>query len=368
MLKHLLAGLTALSLSAPADAQRISDNALPIGQPAIDPTQWRGEIAGPPSRILTIGSAHLRQIDPLPPRETLAPLIERLVAFAPDIVTQEGISGEQCEMMQRTPTIYGGGLDYCWDAAEVAAETGLDSATARIAVEATLTSWPTEPTADQRRRLALLFIAAHDRTSALVQGWRLPAAERRATADFPAALVVIMAEQANGINERNSLAAAVAARRGLDRVYQVDDHSSDAILTAMPAACEAALNAHWQSPAGASIRTAEAPIMARLTSGEGMLAYYRHMNLPETQRTYIDIDHRAAVGSSGAGTCGRHYVAWWETRNLRMVANIRAAMGGRPGARVLNIVGASHKPYYDLYLSQMADAVIVDAAAVLGSD
>jgi hypothetical protein len=354
-------------LAAPAMAQRVADDALPVGHAAIDPTLWRGEIAGPPSRILTIGSAHLRQIDPLPPREALEPLIDRLVAFAPDIVTQEGVSGEQCEMMQRTPAIYGGGLDYCWDAATAAAATGMDSAAARTAIAATLSAWPADPTPDQRRQLALLFIAAHDRTSALVQWRRLPEAERRATAHFPEALVAIITEQANGMNERNSVAAAVAARSGLERVYQVDDHSSDAILTAMPAACEAALNAHWQSPGGAAIRAAEAPMMQRLTSGEGMLAYYRYLNSPETQRRYIDVDHRAAMRISGEGDCGRRYVAWWEVRNLRMAANIRAAMGGRPGARVLNIVGASHKPYYDLYLGQMADAVVVDAESVIGT-
>ncbi len=368
MIKPAIAALMLGLFTATATAQHVADDAVPNGIPAIDPTLWRGEIAGPTSRILTIGSPHLRQIEPLPPRESLAPLIDRLVAFAPDIVTQEGVSGEQCEMMQRTPAIFGTGLDYCWDAATVAAATGMDGAAARTAIAATLAAWPADPTADQRRQLALLFIAAHDRTSALVQWWRLPEAERRATAQFPEALVAIIVEQANGMNERNSVAAAVAARRGLDRVYQVDDHSSDAILTGLSAECEAALNAHWQSPRGGAIRSAEAPMIQRLTSGEGMLAYYRHMNSPDTQRQYIDVDQRAAMNLPGAGDCGRRYVAWWEVRNLRMVANIRAAMGGQPGARVLNIVGASHKPYYDLYLSQMADAVVVDAGAVLGAN
>ena len=48
-----------------------------------------------------------------------------------------------------------------------------------------------------------------------------------------------------------------------------------------------------------------------------------------------------------------------------MVANIRAAMALRPGARVLNVVGSSHKPYYDAYLAMMADVDIVDVETVL---
>ena len=57
---------------------------------------------------------------------------------------------------------------------------------------------------------------------------------------------------------------------------------------------------------------------------------------------------------------GRQYVAWWETRNLRMVANIRASFGNKPGARVLSIVGTSHKPYYEAYLGMMHEVKLVD--------
>jgi hypothetical protein len=62
---------------------------------------------------------------------------------------------------------------------------------------------------------------------------------------------------------------------------------------------------------------------------------------------------------------GRVYLAWWETRNLRMVSNIRAAFGNHPGARVLNVVGSSHKPYYDAYLAMMSDVTLVDAEDIL---
>jgi len=62
---------------------------------------------------------------------------------------------------------------------------------------------------------------------------------------------------------------------------------------------------------------------------------------------------------------GRNYVGYWETRNLRMVANIRDVVGQTPGMRLLAIVGASHKPYYEAYLNLMHDVQLVDAEAVL---
>lgn len=61
----------------------------------------------------------------------------------------------------------------------------------------------------------------------------------------------------------------------------------------------------------------------------------------------------------------RQYAGLWETRNLRMVANIRDALAHRPDARLLAIVGASHKGYHEAYLDQMHDVSLVDAEKIL---
>ena len=66
-----------------------------------------------------------------------------------------------------------------------------------------------------------------------------------------------------------------------------------------------------------------------------------------------------------AARFGRGYVGGWETRNLRMAANIREMFAAQPGIRGLVIVGASHKPYLESYLNQMHDLMIVDPEAVL---
>jgi len=48
-----------------------------------------------------------------------------------------------------------------------------------------------------------------------------------------------------------------------------------------------------------------------------------------------------------------------------MVSNIRDVLGRHPGTRMLAIVGASHKGYYEAYLNQMHDVVLVDALPLL---
>ena len=102
-----------------------------------------------------------------------------------------------------------------------------------------------------------------------------------------------------------------------------------------------------------------------MKTGADVLTLYRVTNSPATQLEFISIDYRRAMNAASPQNYGRVYNAWNETRNLRMVANIRAAFGDKPGARVLNIVGASHKPYYEAYLGMMSDVKLVDAEAVL---
>ena len=62
----------------------------------------------------------------------------------------------------------------------------------------------------------------------------------------------------------------------------------------------------------------------------------------------------------------RIWVGGWEVRNLRMVANIRKTFHEDPDARVLVIVGASHKPWFDAWLGQLQGVEIADALEVLG--
>ena len=96
-----------------------------------------------------------------------------------------------------------------------------------------------------------------------------------------------------------------------------------------------------------------------------MLGYYRFLNRPRNQRAFVTLDYKAAINQPSPENYGRAYLAWWEVRNLRMVSNIRTAFGNHPGTRVLNIVGASHKAYYDAYLDMMSDVTLVDAERIL---
>ena len=322
-------------------------------------------VAGPRTQVMTLASTHLSEHDGWT-APMLEPLIAKLVAFKPQIVTHEGVSGEQCEAMRTFPDLYADTVDqYCWDPSSIRAKTRLSVGDGLREVRKTLATWPAQPTASQRRHLAMLFLAAGDRPSAAVQWLRLPPAERVAGDSLDEAMVAILERKGKKLNESVDVAAVVAARLGLERVYAVDDHSSDAALVDEGKEFEDAIAKHF-----AAVR--DMPELARVkdreiavTGAASMLDYYRWMNASGAQAAIIRADFGGALAQSAPGTPARRYVGWWDVRNLRMAANIRATFAARPGVRVLNIVGASHKPWYDALMRMMADVDVMDSAAAL---
>lgn len=333
--------------------------------PAIQPGSWKHRLNGPPTQVLTLGSPHLSELPVKLSSEMLAPLLDKLARFAPQVITHEGLSGEQCDLLRRHGATYPQMFDtYCVDPAAAAASTGLSVASAMAEADTLLAQWPAKPSSVQRRRLAAVFLAAGDRPSAQVQWEQLPDAERRAGDGIDEALLKILARTGAQHNETFDIVVALAVRLGLQRVHAVDDHTADSVQAQAGPGFEEAILQHWKTiklPLADALKARE---KALKTPGD-VLAFYRTYNQPATLRAFVEADFRDALKEPSAQRFGRQYVAWFEVRNLRMVAQIRAAAAKHPGGRVLNVVGASHKPFYDLYLQPMSDLVVVDVEKVL---
>lgn len=357
MRKILTAVCLALGLAGTAHAE-------------VDITALDDAMAGPRARVLVLGSVHLAELpaDEFDPA-TLEPLLDRLATFDPQVITIEAISGTGCNLMARHPAVYDpesiGRFCSAPDAARAA--TGLDVPAAIAAVDATLADWPARPTPAQRRRLASLFMAANDDASALVQWLQLPEAGRRAGDGLDDALAARLDALSTRHDESLLIAARLAARLGLQRVFPTDDHTGDSLEVAdedVPAFGRAIQRA-WARGAE-RMKPLQEKEQALLARGD-MLGLYRHINRSDRLASKIESDFGAALRDDSPQHFGQLYVAGWETRNLRMVANIREAFRERPGARVLSVVGATHKPWFDSLLGQMQGVDIVDVQDVLGS-
>ena len=334
------------------------------GTPAFDPRLHKKEIAGPPAQVLVLGSPHLSQLpDKLDPT-LLDPLLDRLATFKPEVITVEGLGGEECETLRRFKPQHGTAWDdYCWPMDDIEKARGLSVPAAAAEVDRTLAGWPKDPTAADRRRLAMLFLAAGDRASATVQWLRLPEAERRVGDGLDQDMVDIIERKGKAPNENYAIGAALAARLGLERVYLADDHIADG--PDQGPEYGKAIQAAWNAKPEPAIFTEYKKHAADVGTSQKLIAYYRWLNEPATQRAAIASDMGRAAKDPSPQHYGRQYMSWWENRNLRMAANIRTAFATRPDARVLVIVGSTHKGYLDAYLNMMQDVRLVDALQFL---
>ncbi|WP_229440535.1 DUF5694 domain-containing protein [Massilia sp. BSC265] len=356
-MRQLYAFLAASLLSGAAAAQAY--------RPDFDPSRLKGPAAGPANEVMVLGTSHLSQLPNSFDPAHLRPIEDRLARWRPDGIAVEALSGMQCDHMRRYPARYAETIDtYCWDPAPAHASTGLDVPAATAQAGQMLAAWPANPSASQRRRLAALFLAGGERTSALVQWLRLPQAERSAGDGLDATLVAFLDELKEARNERYLLAARLAARLGHEQVYPMDDHTADRPTADRKAAGDA-LSRAWDNPALKRRLGAIKALEEKVGSAQGVLALYRADNARGATKLAFDSDFGAALEEPSPRRFGRRYVGYWETRNLRMAGNIRDVLAERPGMRMLVIVGASHKGYLEAYLHQMHDVRIVDAAPLL---
>lgn len=361
MLQRLTRPLLAILLCA-AGAAHADDTAR-----AFDPSTLKA-VKGTPNEVMVLGTPHLSQLPAAFKPEHLQGLIVRLVAWKPRLIAIERLSGAQCAFMREHAQRYAGSVEtYCWDPAPARAATGLDVPAATAEIDRLLAAWPAAPTPAQRRHLAAVFLAGGEPVSALVQWLRLPEAERHAGDGLDAALVALLEQRRVGRGARGEdtlIAAPVAAALGLERVVAMDDHTADT-PDADPKAYGEAISKAWDNPANARRGKEYDRLNAGVGTPDGLMAMYRAFNDAAQARVIYDSDFGAALAEGSPQQFGRGYVAYWETRNLRMAANIREAIGLQPGSRALVIVGASHKWYLQAYLDQMHDVRIASTDQVL---
>lgn len=336
--------------------------------PAFDPSAFKGPTTSPPSEVMVLGTAHLRNLKNFAPA-MIDGLDDRLARWQPQAIAIEELSGMQCDWLRRYPEQYADTVKtYCWDVAPARAATGLDVPAATQQWGQQLAAWPAAPTPAQRRHLAALFLAGGEKGSAQVQWLRLPPDERHAGDGLDDALVTFLQTLTEKHDETALISARLAARLGLERLYPMDDHTADSSSPGEASdekAYGAAITKAWDNPVNRQRHATNEALIAALRTPTDLVAMYRAFNAPGQARVIFESDFGAAMNEPSPQRFGRGYLGYWETRNLRMASNIRTALGSKPGIRMLVVVGASHKFYLEAYLNQMHDVRIVDTAPLL---
>lgn len=340
--------------------------ALQPAAPAVDFAGVQAPLGGEPTRVLVLGTTHLNNL----PEEAFDPahlalVLDRLEAFSPDIIAIEAVGGRACDQIERYPHLHEGVYDrYCRAPAPALEVLEMTRPEADAAAFDMLNAWPEAPDPADRRRLAALLYGAGEPWSAALQWARLDPAERTAGDGVSDNLAAILDTMLTSGNENRLIGIALGERLGLETLAAMDDHTADAVYARAPDTLGPVVQGIWSDPPEASVAARERA-RSYLGSAESILAGYRYMNSAAYQEAVIAADFGAAAATPDEDAVARQYLAWWQTRGLRMAANVIEAAGNQPGADVLVIVGASHKPYFDAYLDQMHDVELVDVNAVL---
>lgn len=339
---------------------------------SFDPRDYQARVQGQKTRILVLGTPHLSNaaegFDPA----VLEPVLARLAAYAPDVIVIENLSGESVHALRAWRDLYPEmadlyGRHLLAGAALGQSGTGLEMPEAEAEARRLLREdWPQTPTPAQRRRLAAVLASAGDLYSALVQWWRLEPDERRPGDGLAPGLAAHLDRIGAGRNESHLIGARLAARLGHDRVHAADDQAyGDVILPRVQLLMDFIEQPELQALFNAPAFREPANSAQRMTTPGATLDIYRAVNSPAVGRLDADTQWLTMLDRPSPEDIGRSQVASWEARNLRQAGHIREITAYRPGARVLVIVGYSHKPWFDAYLSMMSDVEMVDAEAVL---
>ncbi len=317
-----------------------------------------------PTQIMVLGTTHLSGYKDDLSLDDLEPLLERLETYAPDIITIESSPGMTCQRARAYPREHDGYADYyCFDGEPYRAESGLSVSEGSFLARKALLDWPDTPTAAERRQLAAYFLASDEPVSALVQWLRLDQVDRVAGDGLGPASVEAFNRFGQSMDESVSIAARLAARRGLERVFYADDHGSFLDAEGEGEAYGVRLSELTSHKGGPCLSRWDAT-KAKLTGGN-LLGAYRDYNNPTNGIREMGCDWKLTMNDDEPEQYGRKYTMGWQARNLRMVAMIVTAAANEPGGKVLSIVGASHKPYFEAYLDQMHDIKVVSTDEVL---
>lgn len=310
-----------------------------------------------PAEVLVLGTTHLGDLDGVTPSH-LDGLVDALARYAPKAVVVEALPAHTIEAMQLQSDLHPEALDtfvgkrFLDLARESQRHLHIDAQGARkaLGVECAAALVSTPMASERCMRLAA---AAWDKPWADYLAWRH--SRQWPNQRLPGALGERVAAQAVSTNENALIGARLADQFKLPRVHGMDDHPGadlygpvfDALIPVIGSS-----KAYADFKANARVIKESGDRTGQAIAAGDLLPLYRWVNSPEYSALTLDEEWRLFVDRDLPRAPGQARIALWDVRNLAMVSNILRVVSQHPGERVLVIVGASHKPFFDDYLGR----------------
>ncbi|MGI2259081.1 DUF5694 domain-containing protein [Shewanella sp. GXUN23E] len=315
-----------------------------------------------PTQVMVLGTMHLADIDTPLNAAHLSPLLDALETYRPTAIGVESLRPEDILAMVNASSDYQAVLDFAVGAqlqqlAKQEQQSLGMSAQQAITEARHLLSRSVQDN-PQRLTLVRLAIAGYNKTLATLHWHKLPQAERDKA---PSALQAYLDKAILSNNENNVLANALALRLGHNRLYQIDDHMDKDLY---PPIAEALMPSFKASKYAGQIPQSEyiskpQRMKAQAAETGDWLPLYRWINGPQYSSEVIHQDWSLFVNKDLAPEPALARMALWQVRNLNMVSHIMRVVADNVGGRVLIIVGANHKVFFEQYLSNMIGVELV---------
>ena len=329
------------------------------GEPVADsPIQALKQRVDRPAEVLVLATPHLSGVEGV-----TAAHVDRVVAplagFAPQAVVVEALPPHTIEAMQQQADLHPEALDAFVGARfrELVSESqrmlGVDPAAARKASTSECAR-ALPSTTDASLRCIRLAAASWDKPWVDYLAWRH--GRQWPASSLPQGLLgERIGRLKTSTNENELLGARLADQFGQPRLFGMDDHPGEDVYGPV---FEALIPAIGQSKAYAAFK-AEARIIKeagertrQAVANRDLLPLYRWFNSTEYSGLVLDEEWRLFVDRDLPRGPGQARIDLWDMRNLAMVSNVLRVVSRHPGERVLVIVGASHKPFFDDYLGR----------------
>ena len=239
------------------------------------------------------------------------------------------------------------------------AQLGISGSVARVKADSLLLA--TEDGYDvEEGTLIMHLLAAYDYYSALLQ-WAYLSKTQQADTYIPTDIKAHLDQSLLSLNEINSIGIRIAMDSRIERLYQIDDHMdkdlfqdfADQLMDDI-----SVTNAFDEVMQSTLYKESEAKIQQGFMTNN-LLPYYRYINSPDYLQADYDTQWMMFFKANLSSGQDISRVALWEARNMRIASHIREMTAMLPGYKALVIIGASHKPFLDKYLSNFLDIKVV---------
>ena len=315
-----------------------------------------------PTQVMVLGTTHLRQVKQPLAFNALSPVVNKLKSFSPHAIAIEALRPIDVLAMQLQQDQYKNvlsqfvGDDFLILSSKINETLGTSSIAAMKQLKIAL-----EENSFERiwhERIIGLATAAKDKQTALLHFAYI--------AHLKSSLSDELKDYYSDLFAKNSeiklIAINLAMKLKLTTLQPIDDHlDKDQYMKIMPKLIPSFKKSTYINILKESEYSKKPAELSHMAVENGdWLALYNWVNSDKYQRQELNVEWRAFIDKDLEPAPAMSRIAMWEVRNLNMVSHIMRVVADNPGGKVLVVVGANHKVFFEDYLSSMIGVEIVD--------